>query len=157
MDARPADDRIRCPRRSRVARPRTPRPPSQGSSVTRPTALRKKTTAQLDRLREASLTARPMEAKKKAEASIRSAPRRRPGSWDIDLLVDYGEGTPNAFISTELKGQGEMPKAKELKAGGRKELLEALKSRFEQNRKRHEGIDWAKVQARLEAAGEKLG
>jgi len=50
-----------------------------------------------------------------------------------------------------------MPRAKELKAGERKELLENLKSRFEKNTRRHAGIDWAKVQARLEAAGEKLG
>ena len=49
-----------------------------------------------------------------------------------------------------------MSMAKELKAGERKELLETLKRRFEKNPKRHEGIDWAKVQARLEAAGEKL-
>ena len=46
-----------------------------------------------------------------------------------------------------------MAKAEELKAGERKALLETLKARFEKNTKRHEGIDWAKVQARLEAAG----
>ena len=50
-----------------------------------------------------------------------------------------------------------MPKAKpkEVKGGGRNELFETLKSRFERNTRRHPGIDWAKVQARLEAAGEK--
>ena len=37
-----------------------------------------------------------------------------------------------------------------------KELLNTLKSRFEKNMKRHKGIEWAKVQAKLEANPEKL-
>ena len=37
-----------------------------------------------------------------------------------------------------------------------KELLSILKSRFEKNMKRHKGIEWAKVQAKLEASSEKL-
>ncbi len=36
------------------------------------------------------------------------------------------------------------------------ELLSTLKARFEKNMKRHKGIDWEKVQARLEANAEKL-
>jgi hypothetical protein len=36
------------------------------------------------------------------------------------------------------------------------ELLGTLKARFEKNMQRHQGLDWAKVQARLEAAREKL-
>jgi len=36
------------------------------------------------------------------------------------------------------------------------ELLKALKARFEKNMKRHEGIEWAEVQARLEVNPEKL-
>ena len=36
------------------------------------------------------------------------------------------------------------------------ELLRTLKARFEKNMKRHEGLDWAKVQAKLEANPEKL-
>jgi len=36
------------------------------------------------------------------------------------------------------------------------ELLELLKTRFEKNKGRHEGIEWAKVQAKLEANPEKL-
>lgn len=35
-------------------------------------------------------------------------------------------------------------------------LLKILKARFEKNMKRHQGIDWAKVQAKLEANPEKL-
>jgi hypothetical protein len=36
------------------------------------------------------------------------------------------------------------------------ELLNALKARFEKNMNRHKGIEWAKVQAKLEANTEKL-
>jgi len=38
----------------------------------------------------------------------------------------------------------------------REELLKALKARFEKNLSRHKGLEWAKVQARLEANAEKL-
>jgi len=38
----------------------------------------------------------------------------------------------------------------------RKELLAALKARFEQNMNLHRGLEWAKVQAKLEANAEKL-
>src|ERR1700733_7542051 len=38
----------------------------------------------------------------------------------------------------------------------REELLTALKVRFEKNLSRHKGLDWAKVQARLEASAGKL-
>lgn len=36
------------------------------------------------------------------------------------------------------------------------ELISVLKARFEKNMKRHEGLDWAAAQARLEAHPEKL-
>lgn len=36
------------------------------------------------------------------------------------------------------------------------ELLKTLKTRFEKNMKRHKGIEWTKVQAKLEAKPEKL-
>eukprot|EP01034_Spumella_vulgaris_P019324 gene19324-24697_t len=35
-------------------------------------------------------------------------------------------------------------------------LLGVLKARFEKNKNRHKGLDWAKVQAKLEANAEKL-
>src|SRR5436309_7177698 len=38
----------------------------------------------------------------------------------------------------------------------REELLKALKARFEKNMNRHKGLDWAKVQAKLEAHSDKL-
>jgi hypothetical protein len=45
---------------------------------------------------------------------------------------------------------------KELSPKQREELLRALQARFEKNVNRHEGLAWAKVQARLEANAEKL-
>ncbi len=45
---------------------------------------------------------------------------------------------------------------KELYPEQREELLRALKTRFEENMNRHKGLEWAKVQARLEANTEKL-
>ena len=45
---------------------------------------------------------------------------------------------------------------KELSSEQREELLKALKTRFEKNMSRHKGLEWAKVQARLEANTEKL-
>jgi hypothetical protein len=45
---------------------------------------------------------------------------------------------------------------KELSPKEREELLKALKARFEKSMNRHEGLAWAKVQARLEANAEKL-
>ena len=47
-------------------------------------------------------------------------------------------------------------KKKELSPKLREELLAALKSRFEKNMNRHRGLEWAKVQARLEANAERL-
>jgi hypothetical protein len=38
----------------------------------------------------------------------------------------------------------------------RDELLTVLKARFEKNMKRHQGIEWANVQARLEGTSDKL-
>jgi len=49
-----------------------------------------------------------------------------------------------------------MQKNKEMNAKQREELLTALKARFEKNMNRHKGIDWTKVQAKLEADTEKL-
>ncbi|MFN0274652.1 MAG: DUF4256 domain-containing protein [Chitinophagales bacterium] len=37
-----------------------------------------------------------------------------------------------------------------------KELINTLKARFEKNMNRHKGLEWAKVQAKLEASPEKL-
>ena len=45
---------------------------------------------------------------------------------------------------------------KELSAALRGELLKTLKTRFEKNMNRHKGMEWTKVQARLEASTTKL-
>src|SRR5215212_9523254 len=45
---------------------------------------------------------------------------------------------------------------KELSPKQREELLKTLKARFEKNLNRHKGLDWARVQAKLEANPQKL-
>jgi uncharacterized protein DUF4256 len=45
---------------------------------------------------------------------------------------------------------------KDLSPGQREELLRTLKARFEKNMARHKGLEWAKIQAKLEANAEKL-
>jgi len=54
----------------------------------------------------------------------------------------------NTMIMSTLK--------KELSAEQREELLRVLKVRFEKNLNRHKGLEWAKVQAKLEANTKKL-
>jgi hypothetical protein len=45
---------------------------------------------------------------------------------------------------------------KKLSPDQREELLKTLKARFEKNMNRHKGLEWAKVQAKLETNSEKL-
>jgi hypothetical protein len=45
---------------------------------------------------------------------------------------------------------------KDLSPKQREELLKALKARFEKNMDRHQGLEWAQVETRLEAHAEKL-
>lgn len=45
---------------------------------------------------------------------------------------------------------------KELSPKQREELLGTLKARFDKNKTRHKGLEWAKVQAKLEADAQKL-
>jgi hypothetical protein len=49
-----------------------------------------------------------------------------------------------------------MAEKKELSPKQREELLSTLKARFEDNMKRHPGLEWEKVQSRLKANPEKL-
>ena len=49
-----------------------------------------------------------------------------------------------------------MAAKKALSPKQREDLLRALKARFEKNMNRHNGVDWARVQAKLEASPEKL-
>ena len=45
---------------------------------------------------------------------------------------------------------------KKLSPEQQEEFLKALKSRFDKNMKRHEGLEWATVQAKLEASPDKM-
>ena len=49
-----------------------------------------------------------------------------------------------------------MQKTKALSAKQREELFKTLQARFEKNMNRHPGLEWAQVQAKLEAHPEKL-
>ena len=49
-----------------------------------------------------------------------------------------------------------MQRVKDMNAKQREELLQTLKVRFEKNMNRHKGVEWAKIQAKLEADTEKL-
>jgi hypothetical protein len=49
-----------------------------------------------------------------------------------------------------------MGNKKELSAEQRKQLFKTLKDRFEKNMNRHKGLEWTKVQAKLEATTQKL-
>jgi len=61
------------------------------------------------------------------------------------------------FIIIHLKNHFMAAKnKKELPPVQSEELLRIVKVRFEKNMNRHKGLEWAKVQARLEAAPEKL-
>ena len=64
-----------------------------------------------------------------------------------------GEQRP---MKQSRKEKAEMQRAKDLTAKQRDELLRTLKARFEKNMNRHKGLEWAKVQAKLEANTEKL-
>jgi len=49
-----------------------------------------------------------------------------------------------------------MANKKELLPADREELLKELQDRFEENMNRHKGLEWAKVQAKLDANAKKL-
>jgi len=49
-----------------------------------------------------------------------------------------------------------MENRKELSAEQREELIKTLKVRFEKNKSRHTGLEWANVQSKLEANADKL-
>jgi hypothetical protein len=57
---------------------------------------------------------------------------------------------------TNLTERNKTSNSKELSPEQREELLRALKARFEKNMNRHNGIEWANVQAKLESNTEKL-
>src|ERR1043166_4871264 len=59
-------------------------------------------------------------------------------------------------MTQQLKKTAMKSKKRELSRKDREELLKALKARFEKNMKRHTGLEWAQVEAKLEANPDKL-
>jgi len=59
-------------------------------------------------------------------------------------------------IAALLSASGCFKGGFELSPKQREELLRTVKARFEKHMKRHKGLEWAKVEARLEAKPEKL-
>jgi len=59
-------------------------------------------------------------------------------------------------MKKELSPKQRRSKRFSLQRVRREKLLKALKARFEKNMDRHKGLDWAKVQARLDANPDKL-
>jgi hypothetical protein len=57
---------------------------------------------------------------------------------------------------TATRARNSTSNKKDLTPEQRKELISALKARFEKNMNRHKGVEWAQVLARLEANAEKL-
>jgi len=64
----------------------------------------------------------------------------------VDVFLSKGKKSMNNLNSNKKKLSPELGK----------ELLRVLKARFEKNMNRHKGLEWAKVQAKLEATPEKL-
>jgi hypothetical protein len=54
------------------------------------------------------------------------------------------------------RGMTETQRARAMNPKQREQLFRALKARFEKNMNRHAGLEWAKVQAKLEADTDKL-
>lgn len=71
----------------------------------------------------------------------------------LPLLVVAQSSVPGAEATGSVKGD---VMKKKLSGKERDELLATLKGRFEKNMSRHKGLEWAKVQARLEARPDKL-
>src|SRR5205085_11136868 len=78
--------------------------------------------------------------------------RQAPGSDSVDAILHRVPGTDRQPL-VDMKA---IKAKKELASEQRQELLRALKARFEKNSNRHEGLECAKVQAKLEANAEKL-
>jgi hypothetical protein len=61
-----------------------------------------------------------------------------------------------SFENSFQKDRQHKPMAHAVSNKQREEILSALKARFERNMNRHQGVEWAKVQAKLQANAEKL-
>jgi hypothetical protein len=83
---------------------------------------------------------------------------KRFWSWNPNLAGDVSES--QRTVGTIKSGKKTMTKQPMTKKAPspeqRKKLLSTLKVRFEKNMDRHKGLDWAKVEAKLEANIDKL-
>ena len=75
-----------------------------------------------------------------------------------DNVGDFISHSIGRCQPTSLQGKMKSMKntKKKLSSAERDELLKALQTRFEKNMSRHKGLEWSKVQAKLEANAEKL-
>lgn len=110
------------------------------------------------------MTEAPWKIKGGVKSQLPNCPRSK--LIKLDIPGKGGSGMPITKTSGAGKGKG-VRKAtekgpvsratkKELSAEQRQELLRALKARFENNMNRHQGVEWAKIQAKLESNAEKL-
>jgi hypothetical protein len=74
---------------------------------------------------------------------------------EVDKLAHLRERMAQTMRTAKVS-KGTKGTKTELSPEQREELLSALKARFEKNMNRHQGFEWAKVQAKLEADTEKL-
>jgi hypothetical protein len=66
------------------------------------------------------------------------------------------ESALHATLPQKGTGMKGVKSKKELSPKQREDLLKTLKARFEKNKNRHKGLEWAKVQAKLERTAGKL-
>jgi hypothetical protein len=96
-------------------------------------------------------------------SSLFAAVVARPNAA-VSTEQQTGEAGGPLLIGTETPIQPKQHKSmknmnsnkKKLSPAQREKLLSALKARFEKNMDRHKGLEWAKVQAKLEANADKL-
>ena len=67
----------------------------------------------------------------------------------------FAKPAPGLNLRNQQTSNAMAPSTK-LSPKDREQLLKTLKDRFEKNKNRHKGIDWSKVQAKLEANADKL-
>jgi hypothetical protein len=83
--------------------------------------------------------------------------------WGLNLHAYAGLHTACAFLfetAGSVIQQNDMSQKmmkSELSPAQREAILSTLKARFEKNMKRHSGLEWARVQEKLEANAAKLG
>ena len=83
-------------------------------------------------------------------------PAKKSGAGYADSHRPRGTKGQRARESTKKGAVSGVGTKRQLSPQQREELLRAVKARFETNMRRHKGVEWAKVEAKLEASAEKL-